>query len=63
MNDLGDPAIVTLTPRGFDLGRRLVEKLGRRVRLVPGHPRNIKVTTKEDLDLLRYYLKRDSNGR
>lgn len=35
----------------------LVERLGVRVRVAPGSPRNIKVTTKEDLVIAKVFLK------
>lgn len=34
----------------------LVERLGRRVRLIPGSTRNIKITTPDDLELARRFL-------
>jgi 2-C-methyl-D-erythritol 4-phosphate cytidylyltransferase len=36
---------------------QLVEQLGHGVRLVPGSPMNIKITTQEDLDMARALLK------
>lgn len=36
----------------------MVERMGRTVHIFPGDPRNIKITTKEDLDFARFLLER-----
>jgi 2-C-methyl-D-erythritol 4-phosphate cytidylyltransferase len=43
---------------------QLIERLGERVMLAPGDPRNLKLTTRSDLDLIRAILNiRPSEGR
>lgn len=39
----------------------LVEKLGYKVKIVPGDPKNIKITTLSDLVIIRRFAKRDTN--
>jgi len=40
----------------------LVERIGGEVAIVMGSPRNIKVTTQDDLQLLEFYVTRDEHG-
>jgi 2-C-methyl-D-erythritol 4-phosphate cytidylyltransferase len=35
----------------------LVEKTGGKVKIIPGHPYNIKVTTPEDMGMAEYLIK------
>ncbi|MFR3992062.1 MAG: 2-C-methyl-D-erythritol 4-phosphate cytidylyltransferase [Angelakisella sp.] len=37
----------------------LLERAGRRVKLVPGSCRNLKITTPEDRELAEFYLKKE----
>lgn len=39
----------------------LLERAGRRVKLVPGSCRNLKITTPEDRELAEFYLKKEPN--
>ena len=39
----------------------LLERAGRRVKLVPGNCRNLKITTPEDRELAEFYLKKEPN--
>jgi 2-C-methyl-D-erythritol 4-phosphate cytidylyltransferase len=40
----------------------LVEELGHRVRVVPGHPQNRKITTPEDLRWADWYARSTDRG-